>query len=140
MLVVLPLAAVLIHIIRDYESELGAQTLCKLLSDLSATTDVQKLNEKPTLWQANWVEVGWPMGDNLLKKDGSGLWFQTSLRDLSGQIVNVWMNENSALSLSGLADKEAFLESFSQGNQLFPIVSTVKVIRDLKVPQDSSDV
>ena len=80
------------------------------------------------------------MGDNLLKKDGSGLWFQTSLRDLSGQIVNVWLNEKSALSLSGLADKEAFLESFSQGNQLFPIVSTVKVIRDLKVPQDSSDV
>ena len=31
---------------RDYERELGAQTLCKLLSDLTATTDVQKLNEK----------------------------------------------------------------------------------------------
>ena len=58
---------------RDYENELGAQTLCKLLSDLTATTDVQKLNEKPTLWQANWVEVGWPVGDNLLKKDGSEL-------------------------------------------------------------------
>ena len=97
---------------RDYENELGAQTLCKLLSDLSATTDVQKLNEKPTLWQANWVEVGWPMGVNLLKKDGSGLWFQTSLRDLSVQIVNVWMNEKSALSLSGLADEEAKLEVF----------------------------
>ena len=47
---------------RDYENELGAQTLCKMLSDLAVTTDVQKLNEKPTLWQANWVEVGWPEG------------------------------------------------------------------------------
>ena len=58
---------------RDYENELGAQTLCKLLSDLAATTDVQKLNEKPTVWAANWVEVGWPVGDNLLKKEGSKL-------------------------------------------------------------------
>ena len=57
----------------DYENELGAETLCKLLSDLAVTTDVQKLNEKPTLWQANWVEVGWPQGDTLLKKDGSQL-------------------------------------------------------------------
>ena len=48
---------------RDYENEAGAQTLCKLLSDLAVTTDVQNLNAKPTLWQANWVEVGWPEGD-----------------------------------------------------------------------------
>ena len=31
---------------RDYENETGAQTLCKLLSDLAVTTDVQNLNEK----------------------------------------------------------------------------------------------
>ena len=80
---------------RDYENELGAQTLCKLLSDLVATTDVQKLNEKPTLWQANWVEVGWPVGDNLLKTYGSELWFQTSLRDLSGQVANVCVDERA---------------------------------------------
>ena len=125
---------------RDYENEPGAQTLCKLLSDLAATTDLQTLNESPTLWQANWVEVGWPIGDNLLKKDGSQLWFQTSLRDLSGQVVNVWMNEKSALSLSRLDDKDAFLESFSQGNQLFPIMSAVKVIREVKSPKDAGDV
>ena len=80
------------------------------------------------------------MGDNLLKKDGSGLWFQTSLRDLSGQVVNVWMNEKSALSITQLADKEAFIESFKEGNQLFPIMSTVKVIREVKSSQDASDV
>ena len=124
---------------RDYENELGAQTLCKLLSDLTAAADVQKLNEKPTVWTANWVEVGWPVGDNLLKKDGSELWFQTSLRDLSGQVVNVWMNEKSALSLSRFADKEKFLESVSQGNQLFPIMSAVKVVREIKSSKDSGD-
>ena len=125
---------------RDYENERGAQTLCKLLSDLAVTTDVQKLNEKPTLWQANWVEVGWPRGDTLLKKDGSQLWFQTSLRDLSGEVVNVWMNEKSALSLSRLPDKNAFIESYTEGNQLFPIVSAVKVIREVRSSQDADDV
>ena len=125
---------------RDYENEPGAQTLCKLLSDLAVTKDVQKLNEKPTLWQANWVEVGWPEGDNLLTKEGSRLWFQTSLRDLSGQVVNAWMDEKSALSLSRLPNKEAFIENFKEGNQLFPIMSTVKVIREVKSSQDASDV
>ena len=99
-----------------------------------------RLNEKPTLWQANWVEVGWPQGDTLLTKEGTRLWFQISLRDLSGQVENAWMNEKSALSLSRLADKEAFIESFTEGNQLFPIMSTVKVIREVKSSQDAGDV
>ena len=106
---------------RDYENELGGQTLCKLLSDLTVTTDVQKLNEKPTVWAANWVEVGWPVGDNLLKKDGSELFFQTSLRDLSGQVVNVWMNEKSASSLSRFVDKENFLEHFRRAITYFQL-------------------
>ena len=125
---------------RDYASETGAQTLCKLLADLAVTTDVQKLNEKPTLWQANWVEVEWPRGETLLRKDGSALWFQTSLRDISGQVANVWMNEKTALSLSQLDDKEAFVESFEQGRQLFPIMSSVKVIREVRSSQDTGGV
>ena len=80
------------------------------------------------------------MGDTLLTQDGSQLWFQTSLRDLSGQVVNVWMNEKSALSLSQLADRESFLQCFEEGNHLFPIVSAVKVIREAKSLQDAGDV
>ena len=76
----------------------------------------------------------------MLTKEGSRLWFQTSLRDLSGQVVNAWMDEKSALSLSRLPDKEAFIESFKEGNQLFPIMSTVKVIREVKSSQDASAV
>ena len=125
---------------RNYDNEPGVQTLCKLLSDLASTTDLQTLNESLTLWQVNWVEVGWPIGEALLKKDGSQLWFQTSLRDLSGQVVNVWMNEKSALSLSRLADKNVFLENCAAGTQLFPIMSAVKVIREVKSPKDAGDV
>ena len=33
-----------------------------------------------------------------------------------------------------------FLESFSEGNQLFPIMSAVKVIREVKSPKDAGDV
>ena len=115
---------------RDYEHEPGQQTMCKLLQDLANTTDVHGLNEKPTLWNANWVEVERPQGENLLKKDGSSLWFQVSLRDLSGQVTGVWMNEKSALSLSGLENKDEFIESLSSGNQVFPVMSAVKVIRE----------
>ena len=49
------------------------------------------------------------------------------------------MNEKSALSLSRFPDKDKFLESFSQGNQLFPIMSAVKVVREIKSPKDSGD-
>ena len=76
----------------------------------------------------------------MLKKDGSELFFQTSLRDLSGQVVSVWMNEKSALSVSRFADKEKFLESVSQGSQLFPIMSAVKVVREVKSSQVAGDV
>ena len=124
----------------DYENEEGAQTLCKLLSELASITDISKLNEKPTVWSAQWVEVGWPMGDTLLKKDGSQLWFQTSLRDVSGVVERVWVNEASALSLSQLPDKEAFMESHAKGNQLFPIMSAVKVVREARLTQDNGDV
>ena len=106
---------------RYYENELGAQTPWKLLSDLTATTDVQKLNEHPTVWTANWVEVGWPVGDNLLKKDGSELFFQTSLRDLSGQVINVWMNEKALCRFQGLLTKRNFLKVFRKAISYFQL-------------------
>ena len=128
---------------RDYAQEPGTQILCKLLSDLSTHSEIQKLSDKATVWQTNWTEVAWPTGDTLLKKDGSELWFQTSLRDLSGQVERVWMGQKAALSLSQLDDKDDFLEANSAGKQMFPIVSSVKVIRELREgqpPEGSGDV
>ena len=128
------------HEARDYEHEPGQQTICKLLQDLTNVTDVQGLNEKPTLWNANWVAVGPPQGEHLLRKDGSSLWFQVSLCDISGQVNNVWMNEKSALSLSGSENKADFLESYRLGNQLFPVMSAVKVIRECRnTSQDNGE-
>jgi len=129
---------------RDYEAEPGTQSFCKLLSDLSLHSDIQKLNEKPTVWQTNWTEVAWPTGETLVKKDGSALWFQTSLRDLSGQVEKVWMGEKAALTLSQLSNKDAFLAANSEGKQLFPIMASVKVVRQLRDAQppeeDTGDV
>jgi hypothetical protein len=127
------------HSKRDYAEEPGSHVLCKLLSDLSTSSQIQPLNENTTVWQTNWTEVAWPTGDTLVKKDGSELWFQTSLRDLSGQVERVWMGEKAALSLSQLADKNAFLEANNEGKQLFPIMSSVKVIRDLREVQPSEN-
>ena len=49
------------------------------------------------------------------------------------------MNEKSALSLSRFVDKEKILESVSQGNQLFPIMSAVEVVREIQSSKDSGD-
>ena len=54
---------------RDYTKEPGSQNL----------------EEQQTLWQLNSVEVAWPTGDTLLKKDLTALWFLTSFRDMTGQ-------------------------------------------------------
>ena len=51
----------------------------------------------------------------------------------------MWMNEKNALSLSRFADKEKILESVSQGNKLFPIMSAVKVVREIQSSKDSGD-
>jgi hypothetical protein len=39
------------------------------------------------------------------------------------------MDEQSALTLSGLADKDKFLECWTNGEQTFPIMASVKVTR-----------
>ena len=50
------------------------------------------------------------------------------------------MNEKSALSLSGSENKADFLESYRLGNQLFPVMSAVKVIRECRnTSQDNGE-
>jgi hypothetical protein len=121
---------------RDYSTERGSETVCKLLADMAS---FKAANESVTVWQLNWVEVNGPEGENLLKKDGSKLWFPITLRDVSGQVGNVWMDEASALSLSGLGNKEEFIENHHEGNQLFPIMATVKLTREVKKAQENGE-
>ena len=96
--------------LRDYGNEQGSETLCGLLRNMDENKDIVKsIDESPTLWQGNWMEVTWPSGPELLTKDQTRLWFKTTLRDVSGSKMDVWMTEQSALALSGLADKDHFL-------------------------------
>ena len=54
---------------RNYDEEAGSEIFCKLLSDLKESSE----SDRPTLWQANWVEVAWPAGDSLVTKGGERL-------------------------------------------------------------------
>ena len=117
---------------RDYESEQGVEMVCKLLSDLTIPSEVAPLNASTTLWQVNWVEVAWPPpGVELLTKKGDRLWFQTCIRDATGQVPYIWMNEKSALTLAQLKTKEQFMSEHAAGKQLFPAVAAVKVLRSV---------
>ena len=73
-----------------------------------------------TLWQLNWVEVSWPDADEIVTKDGTRLWFKTTLRDISGSTKEAWMSEGPALALAQLRTKEECLEAHSVHISLFP--------------------
>ena len=125
---------------RNYDDEQGMETVCKLLSAMSSNTHVDAIENGPTLWQINWAEVSWPAEDDLLTKLGERLFFKTTVRDLTGPI-DVFMNEQAALSLAGVQDKDAFLAAKQEGKQLFPVMASVKVLRQTKAAQsDVSDV
>ena len=93
---------------RDYKNEQGAETFAGLLRNMDDSSKEHVISDSPTLWQLNWTEVSWPSGPELLTKDQTRLWFKTTLRDVSGSKMDVWMTEQSALALSGLADKANF--------------------------------
>ncbi len=80
------------------------------------------------------MEVSWPSGPELLTKDQTRLWFKTTLRDVSGSKMDVWMTEQSALALSGLTDKDHFLKTWEAVKQEFPIMASVKITRTLQKP------
>ena len=58
--------------VRDYSSEQGTETFCKILSWMSNKTHIKSIDENTTLWQLNWVEIAWPEGnaDDLCSTNG----------------------------------------------------------------------
>ena len=107
---------------RNSELEEGKETFCKIMAGMSHTTNIKDLDDDFTVWQVNWAEVAWPVGerDELTTKDDERLWFKTTLRDISGSMTEAWMNQASALALAQLQTKSEFLESSAQGKALFP--------------------
>ena len=124
---------------QDYAIQSGKESLCKIMEGLSGMTDLRDLEGGVTLWQLNWVEVSWPVDDNILTKDGSRLWFKTTLRDISGSTKEAWMSEGPALAHAQLSTKEEFLEAHSVHKSLFPSMASVKVVRRALKSGDRSD-
>ena len=116
---------------KDYTPVQGIETNCALLQSMRANSNVKAIDDNPTVWQLNWVEVAWPAGSSVCRNDGQALWFKTAVTDIHGSKDDVWMDESSALTLSGLGDRQAFVDTWQAGDQTFPIMSSVKVVRTL---------
>ena len=113
---------------RDYACIQGTETFACLLDSMSGTTGIAAIDSEATVWQANWAEVSWPTGKNICSSDGARIWFQTLVSDISGS-VSAWCNESTALALSQLPNKEAFVAAHAAGDSLFPSLSSVKLVR-----------
>lgn len=110
--------------------EQGQETFCAHLAEMSKRTGIPTLDEKPTVWQTNWVFPKIESG-TMLTENGDRLWLRVTLEDLTGQ-TSVTMNEKIALSLSGRANKDEFLQAVEDGDPIFPSIVSAKVVRKLK--------
>jgi hypothetical protein len=119
---------------RDWTQEQGIPVFSLHLKDLLRPTDISDIDDKPTLWQLNWAEVVWPAfrSDSITTKEGDRLWFQTSVRDFAGVHHDIWMNEHAALKLSRAVDKGEFIQAWKNGDQMFPILASLKILRSSK--------
>ena len=114
--------------------EPGQETFCAHLADMSKPTGISALDDKPTVWQTNWVFPTLEPGTML--NDKGRLWLTVTLEDLTGQ-TTVTMDEKTALSLSGREDTDGFLKAVSDGDPVFPSMLSAKIVRRLKtVPQE----
>ena len=119
-----------------FVGEPGKETFCAHLADMAKPTGISALDDKPTLWQTNWVFPTLEPG-TIINERGS-LWLTVALEDLTGQTA-VTMDEKTARSLSGHEDRCAFLQAVSDGDPVFPTVLSAKNVRKLKtVTQEDS--
>ena len=119
-----------------FVGEPGKETFYAHLADMAKPTGISALDDKPTLWQTNWVFPTLEPG-TMINERGS-LWLTVTLEDLTGQTA-VTLDEKTALSLSGHEDRCAFLQAVSDGDPVFPTVLSAKIVRKLKtVTQEDS--
>ena len=70
-------------------------------------------------------------GSNIWTLDKTRVWFQTVLRDFSGEVA-VWVREKPALQLAAAQDANSFSQAVTDGEVLFPMLSSVRVLRTVK--------
>ena len=109
--------------------------MCALLATISTVpqTGVEALDKgKDTVWQLNWVRVEEPPpGSPIRTNDGKRLWFPVTVRDCTGTLT-LYIQESTALALSGCADADQFEAAFEAGKVWFPQMASVKILRALK--------
>ena len=96
-------------------------------------TGISAVDIESTVWQMSWVEVAWPTGDEVCSSDGSRIWFQTTITDITGS-VTAWCNDKITLELSQRPDKDAFVAAHKDGDSLSPPLASTKL-----VPKPSGD-
>ena len=116
----------------SFVGQQGQETFCAHLADMGKPTGISALDDKPTLWQTNWVFPTLEPGT--MTNEKGKLWLTVSLEDLTGQ-TTVTMDEKTALSLSGSLDKDAFLQAVRDGDPVFPTMVSAKIVRKLKTVQ-----
>ena len=82
--------------------EPGQETFCAHLAEMLKRKGIAALDNKPTVWQINWILLVVELG-NMLTDRGDRLWLTVALEDLTGR-TTATMNEKTALSLSGITD------------------------------------
>ena len=60
----------------------GQETFCAHLADMAKPTGISALDDKPTLWQANWIFPTIEPGT--MTNDKGKLWLTVILQDLTG--------------------------------------------------------
>ena len=115
---------------RDWSTELGTETRCKLLATFAkTTTGVPELDNAETIWQCNWVRITEPSeGQNIKSNDGTRLWLPLTLRDESGFIV-LYITEQAVLKLANVLDAAEFEQLHLERRLRFPFWASVKVWR-----------
>lgn len=127
---------------RNYDEVQGVETFCKILANMSKSTGVRSIDDEPTLWQLNWIEIAWPEGDEaeLCTKNGERLFPSTYIRDASGSGPRVRMTEESVLALARVSSKQDFLVNHAAGRHTFPSMASVKVLREVQKSKELSGI
>ena len=84
---------------------------------MSKRTSLAVLDDKTSVWQANWVFTCLMPGKHFTTA-GDKLWVHIMCQDVSVR-VEARMGEKIALELSGFANKEEFLQAVSDGDVAF---------------------
>jgi hypothetical protein len=117
----------------DYESlqdTVGQETLCAHLAEMKKVTGIPALDNHPSVWQVNYGFLEIIPGTHLTN-NGDKLWLHIMVVDVSGR-VETRMNEKVALTVSGLANRDAFLRALVEGDPVFPTVASLKLARKIK--------